>query len=661
MMSVWVTEEVLKWTLRFCSRRTPLTHRSLLVATSIKDSSLRHTRSAHVWCTGQNQTCLLTSPFHSVRFYSQDSFHSVQEKELVSLSDERTSVKRQKTYHFVENLQRCGSPSDILDFTTQYAPTTRQVSSCLTHMWSISKKLSEEQRRLELQLMFEHPGFHRLLKRAMKCVGDMRNEDVTYSLLSIVSLGVPQHSRVVQTFLRACQANLNDYDTKSLSILASCLENMDDCPNVNALKEAMRLIVEAQIPDIQDVKSLQTMMRMSGKDAPLTLKRKLEKKALSMTDQFTLPNTHYMITTMATMGFFSKPLLDVCSKKFTENLHGTPFNRLLAVLLSCRELHYRDLYMLTGTSDYITSTMDMWSNKQLLLFLSAFEDLLFCPSSLMEAYMEKVMSCPDALTLQDLLCVLKVFSSLNYDLRQHRQQFLDGLTQVLVPYLPKMTELRLLKSVFYLCLLGHFPSEPLQQLLQPSTMECFSSTPLKYLDNQVRMFQTLDLCLRLDRPHLPCPLNVPLSVLDGPAPSSPPVNPQLSQILQSLLQDQDQAETRLQEMVLVENAYFIDAVITKPPPKETSVSLSEGAAASSPAESSQRIAVICAPLSVLCFGTSDPRGLLAVKIRHLRILGFNPVLVTEQELSSVSQEQATKLLRGRIFPEHHRSDAQLQR
>lgn len=40
----------------------------------------------------------------------------------------------------------------------------------------------------------------------------------------------------------------------------------------------------------------------------------------------------------------------------------------------------------------------------------------------MEAYAEKVMENPDALTLQDLLCVLKVYSSLNFDLKHRRQQ-----------------------------------------------------------------------------------------------------------------------------------------------------------------------------------------------------------------------------------------------
>lgn len=36
-----------------------------------------------------------------------------------------------------------------------------------------------------------------------------------------------------------------------------------------------------------------------------------------MTEQFSLPNCHYMISTMAEMGFYSKPLLDICSKQIT--------------------------------------------------------------------------------------------------------------------------------------------------------------------------------------------------------------------------------------------------------------------------------------------------------------------------------------------------------
>lgn len=128
----------------------------------------------------------------------------------------------------------------------------------------------------------------------------------------------------------------------------------------------------------------------------------LQAKALSMTDQFSLPNTQYMISTMATMGFYSRPLLDVCSKtikgqnqyrepeklyftyektmfyqhavplwflfhvSLVENLQGVPFNRLFTVLQSCWELHYRDFELLSSISDYVASTIDIWTKKQVL-------------------------------------------------------------------------------------------------------------------------------------------------------------------------------------------------------------------------------------------------------------------------------------------------------
>nr|XP_046238198.1 FAST kinase domain-containing protein 2, mitochondrial isoform X2 [Scatophagus argus]XP_046238199.1 FAST kinase domain-containing protein 2, mitochondrial isoform X2 [Scatophagus argus] len=601
----------------------------------------------------------------SERFYSQDKFYSeehLEAKEHLSSPGTESSLPAETSrghtgFAFNDHLSQCGSPSDVLDLTCRYAPTIRQVSNCLSHMSSTIKKMSVEQQRYELQLMFEHPAFDRLLQTAIKSVGHMSNEDVAYSLVGLVRLGVPQSSRVVQTFLRVCQEKLNNFDEKGLSILASCLTNMEDTPNVATQKEGMRLLVEARLPTIKNVVALQTMMRVLGKDVPLYLKRKLEKKALSMTDQFTLPNTKYMISTMVTMGFYSRPLLDVCSGKIKENLHVFPFNSLLTILKSYWELRYRDLSLLTDISDYAASMIDIWNNKQLILILSSLEKLTFCPDALMEAFAQKVIANPDALTLKDLLFVLKVYSFFNYDLQHQRQRFLDSLCQVLDSYLPKMSGIELLRSVYYLCLMGHFPSGPLQQLLESSTLEQFRTTEPSRLHRDEKMFQTVHLCLSLDRPPLPVALTVPPFVLGDPVFSSSSVNLWLTQSLQSVLQDQ--GDVTLQENVVAENFYFIDGVITKPLPNQTSVTeaSSQAGEESSPAGSSQRIAVICPP-QPFCFGTSKPCGPLAVEIRHLKILGYDHVLVVERELQSMSENVRTESLRRQIFPEQHGSDPQ---
>ncbi|XP_012712710.2 FAST kinase domain-containing protein 2, mitochondrial [Fundulus heteroclitus] len=652
-MTIRVTNEVMRWSLRFCCRRLLWKRPSLPVPASVSDALLSRNDLMRFWPGRLNHNCS-SGTFTATRFYCMWN-HGEDPKESDRLASEHSpsadlvldqspSVHRQRSSPFLKLLHLCGSPSDVLDLTSRYSPENRQVSNCLNHMWFSTKKMLDDQRRYELRLMFDHPEFESLLHRAMRSVRHMRNNDIAYALLSMVNLGVPQQSRVIQTFLRTCQERLNEFDEKTLSILASALDQMKDSPNVTALKEGMRLVVEVRLPEIKSVLALQTMMRLLGRDAPKELNQKLEAKALSMTDQFNLPNAQHMISTMATNGLNSKPLLKVCCGKIRENIHDIPFNRLYNVLQSCKDLHYRDVDLLTTTSDHVASTLDIWTNKKLLLFLSVFERLLFCPTSLMEAYADKVISDPDALTLKDLLCVLKVYSSLNYDLQHKRQQFLDSLSHALISYLPKMSALELLKAVSWLCLLNHFPAPILEQLLSVNTLEQLAST--KYPKSMERLFQRVDLCLRLDRPPLPQPLTVPPSALGDPAPLAPPVNPRLSQSLQSALADE--ANAALQEMLVVENFYILDAVVTKPRPSQPCAT---GTSSISPAESSQRIAVIYTPNSSLCFGTSHPRGPLAVKIRHLKILGYTPVLVTEQHLQSLSEKERTDVIRGLIFPE----------
>ncbi|KAM4602104.1 FAST kinase domain-containing protein 2, mitochondrial isoform 2-T2 [Polymixia lowei] len=670
-MSLRVTgEEVMRWAMCLYNRRSLWQQCGPQILTLIRDHS-SHSRLPHIWSKRQSKTPLTYHPVSLVRYYSEDRKlnEGLEEKERLSIQPLQSSFPTEnpaeptetpleqtpKKIPFYDQLRDCGSPSDVLDLFSEYSATRRQVSNCLTRMWDTTKKMSEEQRRCELQLMFQHPGFEELLQNARKGAGRMRSEDLAYTLLATVKLGVPQRSRVVQTLLRACQENLNEFDERCLSILASCLEHMENGPNVIALKEGMRLVVDARLPSIKNVLALQTMMRLVGKNASLDLKRKLERKALSMSDQFSLPNCQYMISTMATMNFQSKPLLDICSKKITENIPGIPFTRMFLVLKSCKELNYRDPGLLQGISDYVASTIDIWSNKQAILFLYVFEDMLYCPTALMEAFAERVIRKPDALTLRDVLSVLKTYSSLNHHPRDHRQ-FLDSLTGVLESYLPKMSGPELLKAVHCLCLLGHFPSAPLEHLLQSRTLDQLSTGGEKFLLSQERRFQTVDLCLRLDRPPLPHPLAVPPSVLGDPAPHNLSANPGLSQALRGLLGGR--AGATLQEAVVVENLYLIDAVITKP--SLVTEGSSPATVQSSPAESSQRIAVICVPHSTFCYGTSHPRGNLAIKIRHLKILGYTPVVTREQELESMSEEGRAEFLRQLIFPEHQGSDVELK-
>lgn len=68
------------------------------------------------------------------------------------------------------------------------------------------------------------------------------------------------------------------------------------------------------------------------------------------------------------------------------------------------------------------------------------------------------------------------------------------------------------------------------------------------------MFQTVELCLRLECPALQEPLEVPPFLLGDPA-ARPPPRPWLSHSLRSVLEEQPDAA--LEEAVLVKNFHLI--------------------------------------------------------------------------------------------------------
>ena len=214
-MSLRVADEVLRRGLLFRGRGSVLQQqqRAVPLTRTLRDFPSPWQRFSATGGAGRSQTCLAGNVAMPVRFYSQDRVdgedrggeEEEEEEDHRRLSPPAAAPERRIRPVFLERLRLCGSPSDVLDLTCRYSPTLRQVSNCLTHMWSTTKKMSEEQRLHEVRLMFDHPAFDRLLQGAMNGAARMRTEDVAYCLIAMVKLGVPHRSRVVQTYLRHCQ------------------------------------------------------------------------------------------------------------------------------------------------------------------------------------------------------------------------------------------------------------------------------------------------------------------------------------------------------------------------------------------------------------------------------------------------------------------------
>ncbi|XP_073074345.1 FAST kinase domain-containing protein 2, mitochondrial-like isoform X3 [Manis javanica] len=308
--------------------------------------------------------------------------------------------------------QECNSLVDVLD---KYSEVPRYLSNnYLSAMWSIAKRMSEDQKRFEKQLMFSHPSFSQLCEQTMREAKVMPFNQLLFSLHAVVKLGIPQNTLLVQTLLRVVQERINECDEKCLSVLSAVLEAMEPCKNVDALRIGLRILVDQQLWKIEHVFTLQVVMKCIGKDAPDILKRKLEMKALRDLGKFSTLNSQHMFEVLAAMNHRSILLLNECSKMVIDNIYGCPLKVLINILQSCKELRYYNLYLFKGIADYVATTFDIWKLKHVISLLILFANLGFRHTGLMDLLKKKVIDEPDCLNIKNIVPILHVYSSLNH-------------------------------------------------------------------------------------------------------------------------------------------------------------------------------------------------------------------------------------------------------
>lgn len=570
------------------------------------------------------------------RRLSFDSGHSPVCNNEASDEDVLTKETKPTPINYRKLSQECNSLSDVLD-TFSEAPTFPS-SNYFSAMWTIAKRMSDDQRRFEKQQMLNHPAFTRLCEHMMREAKIMYYDDLLFSLHAIVKLGIPQNTLLVQTLLRVVQERINECDEKCLSVLSTVLEAMEPCKNVDVLRAGLRILVDQQIWKIERVFTLQAVMKCIGKDAPVALKRKLEMKALKELDRFSILNSQRMFEVLAAMNHRSIILLNECSKKFLGNIHGCPFKILINILQSCKDLRYRNLDLFEGIADYVATTFDIWKSKQVLFLLILFENVGFRHARLMDLFMKKVVDEPDLLNMKSIVSVLHVYSSLNHAYPCQTQEFLDVMASALTAYLHHLSSENLLKAVYSFCLMNHFPLAPINQLLQKDIIsELLTSGDVERNVHKLRILTT---CLKLDDTPYNKATDFALPPLLS-APSCP--NDKVAEALRSLL-----GEGSFSENVQLPYNYHIDFEIRMDTNRSQVLPLSDVDVVT-PAADFQRVAVLCVSRSTHCLDSTHPRGFLAMKMRHLKAMGFHVILVKNWEMEKLGMKDAVTFLKSEIY------------
>uniref|UniRef100_A0A2K6H0A4 FAST kinase domains 2 n=1 Tax=Propithecus coquereli TaxID=379532 RepID=A0A2K6H0A4_PROCO len=485
----------------------------------------------------------------------------------VSNEDVLTNETKPAPISYRKLSQECNSLSDVLD-TFSKAPTFPS-SNYFTAMWTIAKRMSEDQKRCEKQLMFSHPAFNQLCEHMMREAKIMRYNHLLFSLHAMVKLGIPQNTLLVQTLLRVIQERINECDEKCLSILSAIIEAIEPCKNVHVLQAGLRILVDQQVWKIKHVFTLQAVMKCIGKDAPIALKRKLEMKALSELDRFSILNSQRMFEALATMNHRSMVLLNECSKMVIDNVHGFPFKILINILQSCKDLRYHNLDLFKGIADYVAATYDIWKLKQVIFLLISFENLGFRPVGLMDMFMKKVVEEPESLNMKNIVSILHVYSSLNHVYKCENKEY------VLV--------------LFYF-----------------------------FIERNVHKLHILNTCLKLDDTFSYKAIDLLLPQMPS-APSDP--NTKVTEVLSNLLGGEEYFSKNVQ----LPHNYHIDFEIRMDTNRSQVLSFSDTDATSA-TDIQRLVAVLCVPRSIYCLGSSHPRGFFAMKMRHLNVMGFHVIL-----------------------------------
>uniref|UniRef100_A0A7M4E0U2 FAST kinase domains 2 n=1 Tax=Crocodylus porosus TaxID=8502 RepID=A0A7M4E0U2_CROPO len=560
---------------------------------------------------------------------SMNALNVIQE----SAGDERNlQMKGRSQFQlFTYALETCKTPCDVLDLLAKFDYSSKVVTSSFCAMWRLIKNMPADSKPSERQVIFEHPTFALASQYLLEHSADAWGKDLVYSLHSAFSLGVPQNSLLIQTLLRVCQERLNEFSDKCLLCLVCTLKKMEKSKNVDALQLGLQMVVKQRMPEISDINLLQSMMKHFGKDAQLSLKKQFENRILKEMHSLTSENVRSIFNTLGAMNYTSIPILDGCSKKIVATLPGTEFWDFNHILNTCYILRYYNVEMFSAIESYVTSFINLWSIKQLVMLLSVFEILRFRPTKLLDIMAEMVINHPESLDLKDLLIILRVYSQLNYVPKGQDQQFFEALNCSLSSYLLTICNVDLLKAVFSFCILGYLPQAALNHLMQKDVLSDLLKPGGANLKHIERMLHTVRVCLKVDKHSF----SKPASMLQQK--SSFPVvltSTEVREVLQTILQD----TRKFRHNVQLEHGYYAHFEIKMDAERKKILPITE--AHNSANLSVQRVVFLCASRYSFCLDMC-PRGTLAVKMRHLKALGYRVIPIYCPKFQELGKEEAS--------------------
>ena len=256
----------------------------------------------------------------------------------------------------------------------------------------------------------------------------------------------------------------------------------------------------------------------------------------------------------------------------------------------------------------------------------------------MDLFMKKAADESGSLNVKNLVCILYVYSSLNHVYKCQTHRFLEIMATALTGSLHHISSENLLNVVCSFCLLNHFPLALINQLFQKDTISDLLTSG--DVEKHVLKLCMVTACLKLD--DAPYPKNIDLVLPEPPSTVLCP-NAKVAKVLSSLL-----GEGCFSKSIQLPHNYYIDFEIRMDTNRSQVLPFSEVDVVTSDTDI-QRVAILCIPKSAYCLDSTHPKGNLALKMRHLKAMGFRVILVHNWEMEKLDMKDAVMLLKTKIY------------
>ncbi|KAM3917335.1 FAST kinase domain-containing protein 2, mitochondrial [Leptodactylus fuscus] len=518
---------------------------------------------------------------------------------------------------------------EVLDAFSNASHSRHEIYCTIMDLFNIltkNKKLSDK------LIISEHPNFHSLCYEVMKAAPLMSSRFLVYALYVFVNLKVDQRTRLIQTLLSVSQQRLSTLKLDEISILANATRMMNSDKNVDILNAGLHLLIELKCEEIKDVPTLLRLMRI----APPHLRQKFEEKALQMTDKFTVPQCYNMVSMLAEKNLHSESLLDTCSRKLIDCLDELSCKRIISLTGHCSRLSYFNEKLLSAIGNNIMNNIYMWNIWQISVVLTNMAFLRFRYVPLLDYFADKIMQDLQSLRAYQLATVAKVYSMVNHLPEGKEDKFLEFLNAALELHNNSMKRKELLRTIYNFCLLGLVSPSSIRELLEDESL-------LSTMDPVEKSYvRHIKLCLLLESG------SSPYSVKDL---ENVEANHSHSVAMcHSFLKNHFNDPSLYQENMQFPSSYFIDFVLTLDTERNKLVPTGnmqnfEGS------QNISRIAVLCCTANAFTLGSLHPVGKMALKIRHLKSLGFTVVLIPVNQFIMLTEAKKVEFLRENIFKE----------